>query len=148
MATLAPGIKLLLKAERCGYEESHICPWDHPLQQTSLYILLAKIESFTHHWTLIVYSITSEEFSCCCYLVTKLYLTPWWFHGLEFTRLLCPWNSPGKNTEGVAIPSPGDLPEPGIKPASPALPGGFFTTEPPGKPTGEFSNYLNSTNHD
>ena len=28
----------------------------------------------------------------------------------------------------------GDLPDPGIKPASPALAGGFFTTEPPGKP--------------
>ena len=26
---------------------------------------------------------------------------------------------------------PGDLPNPGIKPVSPALAGGFFTTEPP-----------------
>ena len=26
-----------------------------------------------------------------------------------------------------------DLPDPGIEPASPALAGGFFTTEPPGK---------------
>ena len=26
-----------------------------------------------------------------------------------------------------------DLPGPGIKPVSPALAGGFFTTEPPGK---------------
>ena len=30
--------------------------------------------------------------------------------------------------------SPGDLPDPGIEPASPALAGGFFTTEPPEKP--------------
>ena len=30
--------------------------------------------------------------------------------------------------------TPGDLPNPGIKLASPALAGGFFTTEPPGKP--------------
>ena len=30
--------------------------------------------------------------------------------------------------------SPGDLPDPGIKPTSLALGGGFFTTEPPGKP--------------
>ena len=29
---------------------------------------------------------------------------------------------------------PGDLPDPGIKPVSPALIGGFFTTESPGKP--------------
>ena len=34
----------------------------------------------------------------------------------------------------LPFPSPGDLPNPGIKPASPALAGGFFTTEPPGKP--------------
>ena len=36
---------------------------------------------------------------------------------------------------GLPFPSPGDLPDPGIKPASPALAGRFFTTEPPGKPT-------------
>ena len=35
---------------------------------------------------------------------------------------------------GLPFPSPGDLPEPGIKPASPALTSGFFTAEPPGKP--------------
>jgi len=38
---------------------------------------------------------------------------------------------------GLLCPPPGDLPDPGIKPmspASPALAGGFFTTEPPGKP--------------
>ena len=34
---------------------------------------------------------------------------------------------------GLPFPSPGDLPNPGIKPASPALTGGFFTAEPPGK---------------
>ena len=28
----------------------------------------------------------------------------------------------------------GDLPGPGTEPVSPALAGGFFTTEPPGKP--------------
>ena len=37
---------------------------------------------------------------------------------------------------GLPFPSPGDLPDPGIKPASlvsPALAGGFFTSESPGK---------------
>ena len=37
----------------------------------------------------------------------------------------------------LPFPSPRDLPNPGIKPASlvsPALTSGFFTTEPPGKP--------------
>ena len=37
---------------------------------------------------------------------------------------------------GLLFPPPGDLPDPGIEPASLALAGGFFTTEPPGKPFG------------
>ena len=35
---------------------------------------------------------------------------------------------------GLPFPSPGELPDPGIKPTTPALAGRFFTTEPPGKP--------------
>ena len=35
---------------------------------------------------------------------------------------------------GSLFPPPGDIPDPGIKPASHALAGRFFTTEPPGKP--------------
>ena len=35
---------------------------------------------------------------------------------------------------GLPFPSPGDLPDPGIEPASPTLAGGFFTAEQPGKP--------------
>ena len=33
----------------------------------------------------------------------------------------------------ASFPPPGDFPRPAIKPASPALAGGFCTTEPPGK---------------
>ena len=36
---------------------------------------------------------------------------------------------------GLPFPSPGDLPDPGIKPKSPAVAGGSFTTEPLRKPT-------------
>ena len=36
---------------------------------------------------------------------------------------------------GLPFSSPGDLPNPGIEPVSPALAGIFFTTEPPGKLT-------------
>ena len=35
---------------------------------------------------------------------------------------------------GLPFSSPGDLSDPGIEPACPALTGGCFTTEPPGKP--------------
>ena len=36
---------------------------------------------------------------------------------------------------GLPFPSPGDLPDPGIKPGSPALQANALTSEPPGKPT-------------
>ena len=36
--------------------------------------------------------------------------------------LYSPWNSPGQNTGvGSLLPSPGDLPNPGLEPRSPAL---------------------------
>ena len=79
---------------------------------------------------------TQEAFSCCCCcLVAKwcpvLFVTPWTVAhqvplSMGFSRQEC-WS-------GLPFPSPGDLPNPGIKPASPTLAGGFFTTEPPGKP--------------
>ena len=42
---------------------------------------------------------------------------------------------------GLPLPTPGDLPKPGIEPVSfvfPALACGFFTTVPPGKPMTQF----------
>ena len=42
---------------------------------------------------------------------------------------------------GLLFPPPGDLSNPGIKPMSsapPALAGGYFTTEPPGKPNNHY----------
>ena len=35
---------------------------------------------------------------------------------------------------GLRFPSPGDLPDPGIKPGSPALQADALPSEPPGKP--------------
>ena len=54
---------------------------------------------------------------------------------------LCPWNSPCQNTgvgscfllQGI-FPSPGDLPNPGIEPRSPALQADSSLSEPQGKP--------------
>ena len=58
-----------------------------------------------------------------------------WPHGVQTARLLCPWDSPGQNIwSGLPFPSPSDLHDPGIEPASPALTGGFFPTESTGKP--------------
>ena len=60
----------------------------------------------------------------------QLFVAPWTVAqqdplSLEFSRQ--------EYWSGLPFPSPGDLPDPGIEPASPAL-AGFFTTEPPGKP--------------
>ena len=38
---------------------------------------------------------------------------------------------------GLPFPSPGDLPDPGLKPVSPGLAGKFFTAESPGNPETE-----------
>ena len=55
-------------------------------------------------------------------------------HGLEPTRLLCPWDSPGKNTGvgGHALLPAGGLPNPGMEPGSPALQADSLPSEPPG----------------
>ena len=50
--------------------------------------------------------------------------------------LYSPWNSPSQNT-GVgrlSLPSPGDLPNPGIEPRSPALQADSLPAEPQGEP--------------
>ena len=51
------------------------------------------------------------------------------------------YSPPGSSVHGILqsrmlvwLPFLGDLPNPGVKPASPALAGKFFTTEKPGKP--------------
>ena len=51
-------------------------------------------------------------------------------HFIRVRLFATPWTSPGQNT-WVSFPSPGDLPDPRIEPASltsPALVGRFFTT--------------------
>ena len=65
-----------------------------------------------------------------------LFATPWTValkasRSMEFSRQ--------EYWSGLPYPPPGDLPDLGIEPMSPAslaLAGGFFTTEPPGKPRG------------
>ena len=64
--------------------------------------------------------------SCVC-----LFATPWTVAHqvplfMEFSRQ--------EYWSGLPFPTPGDLPDLGIEPMSPALAGGFFTAEPPGKP--------------
>ena len=65
----------------------------------------------------------------------RLFVTAWTV-ALQATAV-CPWDFSSQNyCNGLPFPAPGDIPDPGIKPASPAsvLAGGFFIIEPPGKP--------------
>ena len=70
---------------------------------------VAKGQSLTVQWTVCVlrWSVMSDS------------LRP---HGLQPARLLCPWGLPRQEYwSGLPWSSPGDLPNPGIKPRSPRL---------------------------
>ena len=57
-----------------------------------------------------------------------------WPHGLQPTRLLPPWDSPGKSTGvGCHFLLQGILPTQGVKPGSPSFQADALTSEPPGK---------------
>ena len=62
--------------------------------------------------------------------LVQLFATPWTVAyqappSMEFSGQEC-WS-------GLPFPSPGDLPDPGIKPGSPALQADALPSEPPGK---------------
>ena len=61
----------------------------------------------------------------------RLFATPWTVAyqappSIEFSRQ--------EYWTGLPLPSPGDLPDPGMKPGSPALQADILPSEPPGKP--------------
>ena len=69
----------------------------------------------------------------------RLFVTPWTVAyqappSMGFSRQEC-WS-------GLPFPSPGDLPNPGIEPGSPALQADALLSEPPGKPNFFFSMQL------
>ena len=55
-------------------------------------------------------------------------------HGLQPTRILCPWNSLGTHWSGLSFPSSGDLTVPEVEPKSLALQADSLPSEPLGKP--------------
>ena len=59
----------------------------------------------------------SHSCSCSCSVVSNSL----WPRGLQPARPFCPWNCPGKKYwSGLPFTPQGNLPHPGIKPASPA----------------------------
>ena len=60
----------------------------------------------------------------------QLFVTPW---TLAYQTSLSMGFSRQEYWSGLPFPSPGDLPNPGIKPGSPALQADTLPSEPPGK---------------
>ena len=78
-------------------------------------------------------------------LVTQLCLTlstPW---TVTHQAPLSTGFSRQEHWSGLPFPSPGDLPDPGIKPRSPTLQADSLPSEPPGKPPQTTKWYSNST---
>ena len=69
--------------------------------------------------------------SFSCQVITNSFATPW---TVTYQAPLSMGFPRQDYWSGLPCPSPRDLPDPGTEAASPALPGVFFTTEPPGKP--------------
>ena len=61
----------------------------------------------------------------------RLFATPW---TVAYQASLSMGFSRQEYWSGLPFPSPGDLPDPGIEPGSPALESDALTSEPPGKP--------------
>ena len=73
---------------------------------------------------------------CMCMLSCSIIFNSFRPYRLYPARLLCPWNSPGKNIGvGYHFLLQENFPIQGLNssPVFPALAGGFFTIEPPGK---------------
>ena len=76
-------------------------------------------------------SIDSKLCVCCHFSPSRSSVTPW---TVAHPAPLSMGFSRQESWSGLPFPSPRDLPYPAIEPGSPALAGGFFTTEPQGKP--------------
>ena len=66
-----------------------------------------------------------------CLVIIDSFLTPW---SIDHQAPLSMGFTRQEDWSGLLLPPPRDHPDPGIKPASPALADKFFTPEPPGKP--------------
>ena len=79
-----------------------------------------------------VWGTLNNNWTCvCCVFSLSVVSNSFWPHGLQPSRLFCPWNFPGNNTDmGCHFSLPGALPHAGIEHASLvslALAGRFFT---------------------
>ena len=129
-------LELLEKSVGCQ-THLHFLRFKYLRNETDLVNLFAlglyHMYSVNNHFIMeLQISVHLKAKNCC--LVAKSRPTLLQAPGLWPARLLCPWDFPSKNA-GVACHSLlQGIPDPRVELKSPALAGGFFTTESPGKP--------------
>ena len=86
------------------------------------------------NWSFVSWLVwnVKKKWMCCCCLVASVVSDSVRPYELQPARLLCPWDSAGKNEywSGLPCPPPGELPDPGIEPGSPALQADSLPSEP------------------
>ena len=128
-------------------------PWVYMCSPCPLYLCLFSCLTYRDIVTIflnsiyaLIYCITvflSDLLHSVCELKSlshvRLFVTPWTVacqtpQSMEFSRQ--------EYWIGLPFPSPGDLPDPGSEPRSPALQADALPSEPPGKPIGSIFIHL------
>ena len=93
-------------------------------QRVRYNLVTEQQQQYTHMYTHMCNASYIYMCVCVSFSVMSNFVSPW----TVVPKLLCSWKSPGKNTGvGKPFPSPGEEPNPGIKPRFPCIAGGFFT---------------------
>ena len=120
----------------------HIYFYDDTDQNVFSFLLIHVPHQMLHNWGQGLWVIehisllhNAWDIVLSCFSRVRLFATPW---TVAHQASLSVGFSRQEYWSGLPFPSPGDLPDPGIKtpsPVPPALAGRFFTTEPPGNIT-------------
>ena len=104
---------------------------ERPLQMTMTFLHFQIMWLFLLKCSVTYHSQTDVIIVILLFSSVWLFETPW----TVAHQVPLPMGFPRQEYwSGLPFPSPADLPNPGIEPSSPATAGGFFTTEPLGKP--------------
>ena len=132
---------LLVASEHSAWSQCSFSNWPVPATYSSVLAWRISVDRGTWRATVhgVAKSDTMEQLSTaqCAIVKVKLlsrvrfFVTAWTVAyqappSMEFSRQ--------EYWSGLSFPSPGDLPNPGIEPGSPALQADTLPSEPPGKP--------------
>ena len=108
--------------------ERQVHTWTPHLLAVSTIQVTIEIESIPNSFSKVYYIFV---FTVGNYSKIVIFVTPW---TVACQAPLSMGFSRQEHWSVLPFPSPWSPPDPGIKPVSPALAGGFFITEPPEKP--------------